>query len=95
MPRLRLRGLMAIPEPTDDRRYSTRAFAAVRDSSSRLREDGLALDTLSWMSDDMEAAIAEGRDHGARRHCDFRPAGKCEERGVRIGSSVDATWPAR
>ena len=61
MPRLRLRGLMAIPEPTDDKAIQHARFRAVRELFERLREDGLALDTLSMgMSDDMEAAIAEG-----------------------------------
>mgnify|MGYP003435124319 FL=1 len=58
LPNLRLRGLMAIPEPTDD-------VAAQRAAFARLRElrDGLALplDTLSMgMSHDLDAAIAEG-----------------------------------
>jgi len=61
LPRLRLRGLMAIPAPAS-------GFAAQRTPLSRLRElwqqlnhAGLALDTLSMgMSDDLEAAIAEG-----------------------------------
>jgi len=58
LPNLRLRGLMAIPEPTPD-------VAAQRAAFARLRElrDGLPLplDTLSMgMSDDLEAAIAEG-----------------------------------
>lgn len=58
LPNLRLRGLMAIPEPTDD-------VAAQRAAFARLRElrDGLplTLDTLSMgMSHDLDAAIAEG-----------------------------------
>lgn len=58
LPNLRLRGLMAIPEPTDD-------VTAQRATFARLRElrDGLALplDTLSMgMSHDLDAAIAEG-----------------------------------
>ena len=58
LPNLRLRGLMAIPEPTDD-------VAAQRAAFARLRElrDGLPLplDTLSMgMSHDLDAAIAEG-----------------------------------
>ena len=61
MPRLRLRGLMAIPEPTRDAGLQRARFRAVRELADRLRADGLDLDTLSLgMSDDLEAAIAEG-----------------------------------
>ena len=61
MPRLRLRGLMAIPEPSDDAAIQRASFRAVRVLFERLVADGLALDTLSMgMSDDMEMAIAEG-----------------------------------
>ncbi|QGW79765.1 YggS family pyridoxal phosphate-dependent enzyme [Pseudomonas alkylphenolica] len=58
LPRLRLRGLMAIPEPTDDRAAQEAAFARVRQLQDSL---GLSLDTLSMgMSHDLEAAIAQG-----------------------------------
>ena len=61
LPRLRLRGLMAIPEPTDDVALRHRRFAEVRRLKDALRDEGHALDTLSMgMSDDLEAAIAEG-----------------------------------
>jgi len=61
MPRLRLRGLMAIPEPSDDAAIQRASFRAVRVLFERLVGDGLELDTLSMgMSDDMEMAIAEG-----------------------------------
>jgi pyridoxal phosphate enzyme (YggS family) len=61
LPRLRLRGLMAIPEPTPDVQLQRARFRAVRELFERLRAEGLALDTLSMgMSDDLEAAIAEG-----------------------------------
>jgi len=61
LPRLRLRGLMAIPEPGDDAGLQRRRFRAVRELFERLRSEGLALDTLSMgMSDDLEAAVAEG-----------------------------------
>jgi PLP dependent protein len=61
LPRVRLRGLMSIPEPLD-------GFEAQRAPHRRLRElfdalcaEGLPLDTLSMgMSADLEAAIAEG-----------------------------------
>ncbi|CAG0978287.1 partial Pyridoxal phosphate homeostasis protein, partial [Rhodocyclaceae bacterium] len=61
LPNLRLRGLMALPEPTDDAALQRRRFAALRDLLAALNRGGLALDTLSMgMSDDMEAAVAEG-----------------------------------
>ncbi|MCO4888971.1 YggS family pyridoxal phosphate-dependent enzyme [Cupriavidus sp. WGtm5] len=61
LPKLRLRGLMAIPEPAHDSAAQRRPFAAMRAMLQALRADGLALDTLSMgMSGDMDAAIAEG-----------------------------------
>ncbi len=61
LPRLQLRGLMAIPEPTSDTALQRRRFAQVRQLRDQLASEGLALDTLSMgMSDDLEAAIAEG-----------------------------------
>jgi pyridoxal phosphate enzyme (YggS family) len=61
LPRLALRGLMAIPEATDDADLLGRRFAAVRRLGDELRARGLNLDTLSMgMSDDLEVAIAEG-----------------------------------
>ena len=58
LPSLRLRGLMAIPEPTDDRAAQEAAFATLRQLQEGL---GLGLDTLSMgMSHDLEAAIAQG-----------------------------------
>ena len=61
MPRLRLRGLMAIPAPRADFAGQRQAFAAVRTLYEQLRGSGFALDTLSMgMSADLEAAIAEG-----------------------------------
>jgi len=58
LPNLRLRGLMAIPEPTEDRAAQDAAFATVR----HLQEDlNLPLDTLSMgMSHDLESAVAQG-----------------------------------
>jgi pyridoxal phosphate enzyme (YggS family) len=61
LPRLRLRGLMAIPEPTDDPALQRRRFEDLRALKDRLGAQGFALDTLSMgMSDDLEAAIAAG-----------------------------------
>lgn len=86
LPRLRLRGLMAIPEPAADeqaRRLPHRALHALFDALNR--EIGAAppgervplLDTLSiGMSADLEAAIAEGSTM------------------VRVGSALFGTRPA-
>ena len=79
LPKLRLRGLMAIPEPTDDPAEQRAAFARLRELQARLPYE---LDTLSMgMSHDLESAIAEGatwvrigtalfgaRDYGTRPH---------------------------
>jgi len=62
LPRLRLRGLMAIPEVAGgDLAAQRRPFRALRTLFDQLRSDGLALDTVSaGMSDDLEAAVLEG-----------------------------------
>lgn len=61
LPRLRLRGLMCIPEPSADASLLRERFATVRRLRDALVADGLALDTLSMgMSHDLELAIAEG-----------------------------------
>lgn len=61
LPRLQLRGLMAIPEPTPDAGLRRNRFRALRELRDEIVRAGVALDTLSMgMSDDMEAAIAEG-----------------------------------
>jgi PLP dependent protein len=61
LPRLRLRGLMAIPEPTSDPALQRQRCALLRELKERLAARGVALDTLSMgMSDDLEAAILEG-----------------------------------
>ena len=61
LPNLRLRGLMAIPEPSDDIGLQRRRFALLRLLRDRLNAEGLTLDTLSMgMSHDLEAAIMEG-----------------------------------
>jgi pyridoxal phosphate enzyme (YggS family) len=61
LPRLRLRGLMAIPEPTADITLQRRRFALLRDLKDGLVARGHPLDTLSMgMTDDFEAAILEG-----------------------------------
>jgi pyridoxal phosphate enzyme (YggS family) len=58
LPNLKLRGLMAVPEPTADTDLQRRRFRQLRELLRQLPGGG---DTLSMgMSDDMEAAIAEG-----------------------------------
>jgi pyridoxal phosphate enzyme (YggS family) len=60
-PRLRLRGLMSIPAPSDDPAVRRAAFASLRGLFERLRQRHPDIDTLSMgMSDDVELAIAEG-----------------------------------
>ena len=61
LPGLRLRGLMAIPEPSADLAAQRAPHRALRELLDLLRAQGLVLDTLSMgMSDDLEAAVAEG-----------------------------------
>jgi pyridoxal phosphate enzyme (YggS family) len=58
LPNLKLRGLMTIPQPTEDLASQHAAFARLRQLQDSLNLD---LDTLSMgMSHDLEAAIAEG-----------------------------------
>lgn len=61
LPNLRLRGLMAIPAPSEEIAVQRAAFARVRELFDQLNRQGLGLDTLSMgMSHDFAAAIAEG-----------------------------------
>lgn len=61
LPRLKLRGLMCIPEPADGFEAQRAVFAQVKALLDRLNDQGLGLDTLSMgMSDDLDAAIAAG-----------------------------------
>jgi hypothetical protein len=61
LPNLKLRGLMAIPEPTQDEALQRFRFSNLKKLLEQLQRQHPALDTLSMgMSDDMEAAIAEG-----------------------------------
>ena len=61
LPNLRLRGLMAIPEPTDTLELQRESFKKIRLMQEQLNQQGCNLDTLSMgMSADMEAAILEG-----------------------------------
>jgi pyridoxal phosphate enzyme (YggS family) len=61
LPKLRLRGLMSIPEPIEGFAEQRVPHRRLRELFDGLRRDGLVLDTLSMgMSADLEAAIAEG-----------------------------------
>ncbi len=61
LPRLRLRGLMCIPEPAPGFSSACAVFGRARELFDALRAQGLDLDTLSMgMSDDLEAAVASG-----------------------------------
>jgi pyridoxal phosphate enzyme (YggS family) len=61
LPRLRLRGLMAVPEPSDDVELQRRRFRGLRVLLEQLNSAGFGLDTLSMgMSQDLEAAVMEG-----------------------------------
>jgi pyridoxal phosphate enzyme (YggS family) len=61
LPRLRLRGLMAVPEPSDDIELQRRRFSGLRILLEQLNAVGFNLDTLSMgMSQDLEAAVMEG-----------------------------------
>lgn len=61
LPGIRLRGLMAIPEPASGFEAQLAVHTRVRELFDRIRGAGIPLDTLSLgMSDDLEAAIAAG-----------------------------------
>jgi pyridoxal phosphate enzyme (YggS family) len=61
LPRLRLRGLMCIPEPASDFETQRELFERARELFDQLKAQGLALDTLSMgMSADLEAAVHAG-----------------------------------
>jgi len=68
LPGIQLRGLMTIPEPSDDTRLQRSRFAALRKLFESIQQalnaqgiDASRFDTLSMgMSDDLEAAVAEG-----------------------------------
>ncbi len=61
LPRLRLRGLMSIPAPADGIDAQRTPHRQLRELQERLQAAGIAVDTLSMgMTDDLEAAIAEG-----------------------------------
>ncbi|GAA4331368.1 YggS family pyridoxal phosphate-dependent enzyme [Pigmentiphaga soli] len=61
LPRLRLRGLMSIPAPMQSAAGQREVFGRVAALAAQLRDEGIAVDTLSMgMSDDLEPAVAAG-----------------------------------
>jgi len=61
LPRLQLRGLMALPAQQNDFEHQRMAFARLRELQTTLKKTYPEFDTLSMgMSGDLEAAIAEG-----------------------------------
>ena len=61
LPRLKLRGLMALPAPTNDFAEQRRGFLRTRRLQEQLMDKGYRLDTLSMgTTNDMRAAVAEG-----------------------------------
>lgn len=61
LPRLQLRGLMAVPELTAVTALQREQFQMLREIFEQLQQQGFDIDTLSMgMSEDLENAIAEG-----------------------------------
>jgi PLP dependent protein len=61
LPKLRLRGIMAIPEATEDLHDLTAQFTKAREALTALQKLGFDVDTLSMgMSADLALAIAQG-----------------------------------
>ena len=61
LPRLQLRGLMAIPAPSNNPIKQREPFAKLRLALEEMASIAPGMDTLSMgMSNDLEAAIAEG-----------------------------------
>lgn len=61
LPNLQLRGLMAVPAPASTFAAQRQPFARLRELQATLNSNGCKLDSLSMgMTDDLEAAIAEG-----------------------------------
>ena len=65
LPNIRLRGLMAIPAPENDFDRQRSIFSRLRELQERISQQlGISLDCLSMgMTDDLEAAVAEGTTH--------------------------------
>ena len=64
MENLNLRGLMSIPKPEDDFKSQRHTFSRVKKLANTQTDRGFTMDCLSMgMSNDLEAAIAEGATH--------------------------------
>jgi len=61
LPNIQLRGLMTIPASSNDFDEQRKPFRILKELKDEIQSQGIKLDTLSMgMSNDMEAAIAEG-----------------------------------
>jgi PLP dependent protein len=61
LPRLQLRGIMAIPEATENLEALAHQFSVAQEALSTLQKAGFGVDTLSMgMSSDLALAIAQG-----------------------------------
>ena len=61
LPKLRLRGLMALPAPTNDYQQQRKPFKQLAQAAKQLQPSGIVFDTLSMgTTADYKAAIAEG-----------------------------------
>ena len=61
LPRLKLRGIMALPAPSPDPAVQHEALKQVRTHFAQWQAAGLDVDTVSMgMSNDLEAAVQEG-----------------------------------
>jgi pyridoxal phosphate enzyme (YggS family) len=61
LPHLQLRGVMALPAPSNDASTQHQSLKSVRSLFDDMRNQGLTLDTLSMgMSADLEAAVEQG-----------------------------------
>ncbi len=61
LPRIKLRGLMAIPAPTEEPELQREPFAKMKRLLNELNNQGVSMDTLSMgMSHDFASAIQEG-----------------------------------
>ena len=98
MPRLELRGLMCMPEPATDQAAQRAPFRRLRELPAELNRRGHGLDTLSMgMSDDLEAAVAEGATIVRVGTAIFGPR-YLRERAMRIafigGGNMATAWSA-
>lgn len=61
LPRLKLRGVMALPAPSSDEQEQRASLTTIRDLYESIAHQGLSLDTLSMgMSSDLEMAVELG-----------------------------------